>query len=132
MKTALSVIVKTLGILVIIAAVAAVLLLIGAQFWPGASDTVITVGDTEIAMVGVFSAGVGTLLVAWIAVAFALLVGILTVVFAFAVTAIALGFTALIIGFPFILGGLVVWFVMRRKARNTSVNNSALPPATTA
>jgi uncharacterized membrane protein len=93
---------------------------------------VITVGDTEIAMVGVFSAGVGTLLVAWIAVAFALLVGILTVVFAFAVTAIALGFTALIIGFPFILGGLVVWFVMRRKARNTSVNNSALPPATTA
>jgi hypothetical protein len=138
MKRTLVILGKIFVGLLVLAAIAAALLLIGAQFWPGATDIVINVGSEEIPMVGVFGAGLVTLIVAWAALAVAIVVGTFAVVFALFVTGAALVLTGLFLGFPFIVGGLIVWLVMRRKARRSDTgagggngsNGNTLPPPT--
>jgi hypothetical protein len=132
MKTALRIFAKTLLVMTAIALVAAMLLLIGAQYWPDAADGVISIGDTETPIVGVFSAGIVSIIAAWLAVTFALIVGVLAIVFALVVTVLTLALTALILVFPFIISGLVVWLVMRRKQRNSMLSSGSLPPAANA
>jgi uncharacterized membrane protein len=135
MKRALIIFAKILGVIFVIAALAAMAVLVTAQFWPDAANAVITIDDEQIPMVGVFSAGALTLVVAWLLVTIGIIISIFAVVFALFVTAAALLFTALIVGFPFIVGGLIVWLIMRRKHASTSAthgNNDAqsntLPP----
>jgi hypothetical protein len=131
MKRAMMVLGKVIAGLLVVAAIAAMLLLVGAQFWPGAADLVINVGSDEIPMVGVFGAGIVSLFVAWAALAVALVVGAFAVVFALFLTAVALAFSAAVVGFPFIVGGLIVWLIMRRKnSRHThgASNGGSIPP----
>lgn len=135
MKPTLKFIAKTLAALTVIAIIAALLLLIGAQYWSGAEVAVVSIGSEEIPMVGVFGAGIATLIVAWAAVAIAILIGVFATIFALVVTALALAFSALLVGFPFIIGGVVVWLVMRRKQRAVAamptISNTP-PPVTSA
>ncbi|TAF99969.1 MAG: hypothetical protein EAZ30_16905 [Betaproteobacteria bacterium] len=131
MKRALIILAKVVGIVVAIAAVLAILLLITAQHWHEASDVVINLGDDSIPVLGVFEGGAAVAVVAWLAVTFALIVTGAALVFAFAVTALALGGVALIFAAPFLIGGLIVYFVMRRSAKQSG-GPSLPPPAVSA
>jgi hypothetical protein len=134
MKSAFRIIAKTLLALLVIAAIASMALLISAQYWPDAASAVVSIGDTEIPIVGVFAAGAITLFVAWLAITLALLIGVLATVFALLVTVITLVLTAFLLALPFIASGLIVWLVMRRKQRASPPIHSApntLPPTST-
>ncbi len=129
MKNALRTFGKTLLVLTAIASVTAMLLLIGAQFWPDAADGVITIGGSQTPIVGVFDAGIVSIITAWLAVTIALVVSVLAIVFALVVTVLTLALTALILTFPFIASGLVVWLVMRRKQSRSALTGVSPPPA---
>jgi hypothetical protein len=131
MKRALIILAKVVGVIVAIAAVLAILLLVTAQHWHEASDVVINIGDDSIPVLGVFEGGAAVAVVAWLAVTFALVITAAALVFAFAVTALALGGVALIFAAPFLIGGLIVYFVMRRSAKRGS-DQSLPPPAASA
>ncbi len=129
MKATLRTLGKTLMVLTAIASVAAMLLLIGAQYWPDAADGVITVGTSQTPIVGVFDAGIGSIITVWLAVTMALIVSLLAIVFALVVTVLTLALTVFILAFPFIASGLVVWLVMRRKQSRSALTSVSPPPA---
>jgi hypothetical protein len=115
-----------------LALVASLAVLIGAQFSPELGQGVISVGDLEIEIGGLFNQSLGIVLLAWLLMAAAFAAAGLAVVFALFITAAALAFTALalvammfVVLSPFILFGLLVWFLVRR-------SRSAPPSAPTA
>jgi hypothetical protein len=132
MKNALRRFAKAMLVFTLISSVAAMLLLIAAQYWPDAAAGVITVGDTETPIAGVFSAGIVSIITAWLAVTFAVIVSVLAILFALVVTVLTLVLTVALLCFPFIISGLVVWLVMRRKQRNSVVSSQPMPPAASA
>jgi hypothetical protein len=138
---------KALGwatlILIGVALVASIAILWGAQFFAEPGTAVVSLGDTEIAMHGLFDQPVLTILTAWLAVAGALFVSVIAVIFAFAISALAivfaLGITAIsllgvavLLASPLLAVALIVWLVMRSSKRSTPPNDGATPPAVTA
>ncbi len=122
MKRALIIVAKLVGIVALIAAVLAVVLLIGMQHWQGTENVVIHWDEMSIPVAGVFDGGIGTAIIAWLAVTIALVVSAAALVFAFTLTALALGAVAVLLAAPFLISGLVVYLVMRRSARRRDYN----------
>ncbi|MGL4233602.1 MAG: hypothetical protein ACRCWJ_19705 [Casimicrobium sp.] len=119
-----------------LALVASLALLIGAQFSPDVGHAVISAGDTEIEIAGLFDQPLATFLLAWLVVAGALIVAAFAVMFALAATAAALALAVLavlvamfIVLSPFILFGLLVWFLVRRARSEPPVSTTAPPAA---
>jgi hypothetical protein len=123
----------TLAIGVGLALIASILVLIAAQFHTEANNIVVSLGDTEIAIQGLFEQSIWTIFVAWlavgaaflvvgIAVIFALAVATLAVIFALGITAASLGGIALLLASPFIAVAIVTWLIVRGSSKS--------PPAT--
>ena len=112
-------------------ALAALAFLITAQFWSAASEAQIHWYGHSTQINGIFSQGIGEILVAWglmtlagliviAAVTFALVISVLAMVF----TGIVLGATALMLGLPLIVIAAIVWFVVRQSSRTSRPQNS--------
>ena len=112
----------TLIVSLVVIAVAAVLslaLLAAAQVWPDASTARIQWGDHSTALVGVFDSGCVEFAVAWAAITLAILISMVAILFAFTISAIALGTVALFMALPLIVIGLIVWWVVRLNRRDS-------------
>jgi hypothetical protein len=132
----------TLAIGAGLALIASIVILIAAQHHAELSDVVISLGDTEIAVHGLFDQPILTILVAWLSVAaafliaglgvmFALLVATLGVVFALGITAVSLGGVALLLASPFIAIAAIVWLIVRN-SRKSDAGSATPPPAAAA
>ena len=112
---------STLIVSLVVIAIAAALflaLLAAAQLWPDASTARIQLGDHSTALVGVFDSGWFEFAFAWAAITLAVLISVVAILFAFTISAIALGTVALFMALPLILIGLVVWWVVRHNRRD--------------
>ena len=111
---------STLIVSLVVIAIAAALslaLLSAAQLWPDASTARIQWGDHSTALVGVFDSGWFEFAVAWAAITLAILISVVAILFAFTISAIALGTVALFMALPLILICLIVWGVVRHNRR---------------
>ena len=79
-------------------------------------------------MVGVFDGGWFEFAVAWAAITLAILVSVVAVLFAFTISAIALGTVALFMALPLIVIGLIVWWVVRHNRRERLLQSDAPSP----
>jgi hypothetical protein len=104
-------------VFVALALLASLIVLIGAQFSADAGSAVISAGDYEIAVKGLFDQPIFTILAAWLITAFAFFVAGIAVLFAVVVVAAVMGGVAFMFISPFILAGLIVWWLVR-KSRN--------------
>jgi hypothetical protein len=102
-----------------VAAIAALCVLIAAQFWPEASNARIQWGEHSTHLNGVFSDGIFTGLLVWGLMTIAILLGVLITLFALTVTAVALGATGLALALPLIIIVAIVWFIARRSQRTS-------------
>lgn len=115
----------TTGVTLAIASVIALALLGVAQMLPEElSHAHIQWGDYSTGLTGAFSGGFVEFLIALVAVTAGVLVAVLAVAFALlvtifvlAVTAGALLFAAIVVGFPLIVVVAVVWWAVRRSSR---------------
>lgn len=105
-------------VMIAIAAALSLALLAAAQVWPDASTARIQFGDQSTALVGVFDSGWFQFAVAWAAITLAILISVVAILFAFIISAIALGTVALFMALPLILIGLIVWWVVRHTRRD--------------
>jgi hypothetical protein len=133
MKRTLQIVGKVIVALIICALVISMLVLIAAQFYADTGNAVITLGDYEIAVAGLFENSVLIIVAAWLITAFAFVAAGLALAFAFGVVALTFVTLAFLFASPFVLAGLIVWYVIR-KSRNTPPSNPAvggntLPPA---
>jgi hypothetical protein len=117
-----------------LALLVSLVVLIGAQFSADAGSAVISAGDYEIAVHGLFDQPIFTILAAWLITAFAFFVAGIAVLFAFAVVAVVMGGLAFMFFSPFVLAGLIVWWLVRKSrsappSSPTHTSGSA-PPAT--
>ena len=115
-------------VVIAIAAALSLALLAAAQLWPDASAARIQWGDHSTAVVGVFDGGWFEFAVAWAAITLAILVSVVAVLFAFTISAIALGTVALFMALPLIVIGLIVWWVVRHNRRERLPQSSAPSP----
>jgi hypothetical protein len=133
MKRTLQIIGKIIVALIICALVISMLVLIGAQFYADTGNAVITLGDYEIAVAGLFENSILIIIAAWLITAFAFVVAGLALTFAFGVVALTFVSLTFIFGSPFILAGLIIWYVVRKSRHsppsNPSVGSNTLPPA---
>ncbi len=126
---------------VVVALVASLTLLILGQFNPTVGGGVVSFGDTEMVIDGLFENTVGVVLVVWLAVGAAFFVALVAVALAvgLGLLAVAMGlFTGLIalasllfiVLSPFIVIGFAIWFAMRKSKNGASVDPSApsVPP----
>jgi hypothetical protein len=133
MKRTLKIIGKVIAALIICALVVSMLVLIGAQFSADTGNAMISLGDFEIAVDGLFGNSILTILAAWVITAFAFVAAGFALAFAFGIVALIFCAVAFLFASPFVLAGLIVWYVIR-KSRNTPPSNSSLggntlPPA---
>jgi hypothetical protein len=133
MKRTLQIVGKVIVALIICALVISMLVLIAAQFYADTGNAVITLGDYEIAVAGLFENSVLIIVAAWLITAFAFVAAGLALAFAFGVVALTFVTLAFLFASPFVLAGLIVWYVIR-KSRNTppsnpTVGGNTLPPA---
>ena len=105
-------------VVIAVAAVLSLALLAAAQVWPDASSARIQWGDHSTALVGVFDGGWFEFAVAWAAITLAILISVVAILFAFTISAIALGTVALFMALPLIVIGLIVWWVVRLNRRD--------------
>ncbi len=105
-------------VVIAIAAALSLALLAAAQLWPAASSARIQWGDHSTALAGVFDAGWFEFALAWAAITLAILISVVAILFAFTISAIALGTVALFMALPLILIGLVVWWAVRHNRRD--------------
>ncbi len=133
MKRILQIIGKTIAALVICALVVSMLVLIGAQFYADTGNAVISLGDYEVAVDGLFENSVLIILTAWLVTAFAFVAAGFALAFAFGIVAITFIGIAFLFASPFVLAGLIVWYFIRKSRNkppsNPSVGGNTLPPA---
>jgi hypothetical protein len=136
MKKTLKVIGKIILALAACALVVSMLVLIAAQFYADTGNAVITLGDYEIAVAGLFENSILIILAAWLITAFAFVAAGLALAFAFGVVALTFISIAFLFASPFILAGLIVWYFIRKSRNappsspsNPSVGGTTLPPA---
>ena len=115
-------------VVIAIAAALSLALLATAQLWPDASTARIQWGDHSTALVGVFDSGWFEFAVAWAAITLAILVSVVAVLFAFTISAIALGTGALFMALPLIVIGFIVWWVVRHNRREQLPQSDAPSP----
>ena len=115
-------------VVIAIAAALSLALLATAQLWPDASTARIQWGDHSTALVGLFDSGWFEFAVAWAAITLAILVSVVAVLFAFTISAIALGTGALFMALPLIVIGLIVWGVVRHNRREQLPQSDAPSP----
>ena len=111
-----------------VAAIIALALLTAGQFWPEASTARIQWGDHSTALSTVFDSGAFEFTIAWGAITLAILVAVAAVLFAFTISAIALGTVALFMAVPMIVIGLIVWWVVRHNRREQLPHHAAPTP----
>jgi hypothetical protein len=130
----------TIAIGVAIALIASIVVLVAAQFHVEAHHAIISIGDTEIAVHGLFEQPVLTIIVAWLAVAgaflvagigvlFALVLATLAVIFALGITAVTLGGVALLLALPFLALTAVIWLIVRNSRKPALPPPPPTPPA---
>ena len=115
-------------VVIAIAAALSLAFLAAAQLWPEAGTARIQWGDHSTAVVGVFDGGWFEFAVAWAAITLAILVSVVAVLFAFTISAIALGTVALFMALPLIVIGLIVWGVVRHNRRERLPQRDAPSP----
>ena len=115
-------------IVVAISAVLSFAFLAAAQWWPAASSAHIRWGDHSTQITGVFESGVLEVLIAWAAVTVAILISVAAILFAFTVTAIALGTVAIFMALPLIVITACVWLVVRQSRRKQSLHRATTSP----
>jgi succinate-acetate transporter protein len=127
LRTTLRIIVGIIGV----SALAALAFLITAQFWSAASEAQIHWYGHSTQVNGIFSQGIGEILIAWALMTFAVLIAIAAVVFAIAIsvlvlvfTGVVLGATALMLGLPLIVIAGIVWLVVRQSNRTSRPQNT--------
>ncbi len=127
LRITLRIIVGVIGV----SALAALAFLITAQFWSAASEAQIHWYGHSTQINGIFSQGIGEILVAWALMTLAGLIVIAAVIFALAIsvlalvfTGVVLGATALMLGLPLIVIAAIVWFVVRQSSRTSRPQNS--------
>jgi hypothetical protein len=114
-----------------LALIASMVILIAAQFHADANQVVISLGETEIAVQGVFDQSAGTILIAWLSVAAAMVVGViavtfaivvatLAVFFALGVTVVSLGSVAVLLASPLIAIALIAWLIIRNSRKSAT------------
>jgi hypothetical protein len=138
---------KALGwamvILIGVALVASIAILIGANFYAEPNAAIVNVGEIEIEARGLFNQPILTILAAWFAVAGALVVATLAVIFTCVVSGLAVAFVlaltamfffggAILIASPLLAIGVIVWLMIRSSRRADPPNDSATPPAVAA
>lgn len=96
-----------------IAAVLALAALAAGQFWPEAGGARIQWGEHSTALSTVFDSGVLEFALAWAAITLAILITVAATLFALTVCALALGLAAVVMAFPLILIGGIVWWALR-------------------
>ena len=111
-----------------IAAALALALLAAAQLWPEAGTARIQWGDHSTAVAGVFDSGWFEFAMAWAAITLAILLTVAAVLFAFTISAIALGIVALFMALPLIVIGSIVWGVVRHNRREQLPQSDAPSP----
>lgn len=129
LRSALRMILRVTVAAVAIAALIALAVMVAAQFWPEASNATIRWDDHATQLTGVFSSGIIEFLFAWLLMTMAILMGIAIMMFAFAVTALALGATGFLLAMPLIAIVAVVWFIARRSHRTPSSGGNLSPGA---
>ena len=112
-----------------IAAALALAMLGAAQRWPEAGTARIQWGDHSTAVAGVFDSGWFEFAMAWAAITLAILLTVAAVLFAFTISAIALGTGALFMALPLIvIAAIVGWGVRRnRRGRHDAAMSHAAP-----
>ena len=100
-----------------IAAALALALLAAAQLWPEAGSARIQWGDHSTAVAGVFDGGWFEFAMVWTAITLAILLTVAAVLFAFTISAIALGIFALFMALPLIVIAAIIWWGGRRSRR---------------
>ena len=115
-------------IVVAISAVLSFAFLAAAQWWPAASSAHIQWGDHSTQITGVFESGVFEFLIAWAAVTLAILISVAAILFAFTITATALGTVALFMALPMMVIAACVWLVVRHSRRNQSLHSATPSP----
>ena len=111
-----------------IAAALSLAVLAAAQLWPDAGTARIQWGDHSTAVVGVFDGGWFEFAVAWAAITLAILVSVVAVLFAFTISAIALGTVALFMALPLIVIGFIVWWIVQHNRRDQLPPSAAPSP----
>ena len=115
-------------VVIAIAAALSLAFLAAAQWWPGADSAHIRWGDHSTAISGVFESGVFDFMIAWGAITLAILISIAAILFAFTISAIALGTVALFMALPMILIAACVWWVVRRNRRDPLLHRGTPSP----
>ena len=116
-------------VVIAIAAALSLALLAAAQLWPEAGTARIQWGGHSTAVAGVFESGLFEFAMAWAAITLAILLTVAAVLFAFTISAIALGIVALFMALPFIgIAAIVGWGVRRnRRGRHDAAMSHAAP-----
>ena len=109
-------------VVIAIAAALSLALLAASQWLPAANSAHIRWGDHTTALSGVFDSGVGVFefMIAWAAVTLAILISVAAILFAFTISAIALGTVALFMALPMIVIAACVWWAVHRNRRAPS------------
>lgn len=115
-------------VVVAIAAALSLAFLATAQWWPGANSAHIRWGDHSTALSGVFDSGLLTFIAAWAAITLAILISVAAVLFAFTISAIALGTVAMFMALPMLVIAAGVWWVVRRSVRDQLPQRAAPSP----
>jgi hypothetical protein len=129
MNRTLRIIGKIIVALIACALVVSMLVLIGAQFSADTGNAVVSLGDYEVAVDGLFENSLLTILAAWLITAFAFVAAGLALAFAFGIVALVFCAIAFLFASPFVLAGLIVWYIIR-KSRNTPPSNATRDPDT--
>ncbi len=115
-------------VVIAIAAALSLAFLAAAQWWPAAHTAHIRWGDHSTAISGVFESGAFDFMVAWAAITLAILISVAAVLFAFTISAIALGTVALFMALPMIVIATCVWWAVRRSRRRQSPHGATPSP----
>ena len=101
-----------------VAATLSLAFLAASQWWPGATSAHIRWGDHSTAISGVFDSGLLKFMAAWAAITLAILISVAAVLFAFTLSAIALGTVALFMALPMLVMAACIWWIVRRNSRD--------------
>ena len=104
-------------VVIAIAAALSLALLAASQWLPTANNAHIRWGDHATALSGVFDNGVFEFMITWAAVTLAILISVAAILFAFTISAVALGTVALFMALPMIVIAACVWWGVRRNRR---------------
>ncbi len=115
-------------VVIAIAAALSLVFLAAAQWWPAANSAHIRWGDHSTALSGVFESGLLKFMAAWAAITLAILISVAAILFAFTISAIALGTVALFMALPMLVIAACVWWVVRRNGRDQLPQRGAPNP----